>query len=374
MSQPRPTWPESRTAGPERIGTVAVLYGGRSDEREISLASGRAVLEALVPPPQAEDDGRGPTTILGVEIGTDGRWKVGGRSLPPHEALAALREIDVFFLALHGGEGEGGAIQGLLTCANRRFTGSGLGASSLCLDKQASRIAAWAAGVRTAPGVCVDRRAFERERRGLLRRVQGLSPVGWILKARHGGSSVGIQRVLRDEVGGSVDARLSDGIDAILADGDDVLVEACVEGIEVTSAILGNRGEELCSLTPVEIRPHEGRFFDYEEKYSPAGATELCPPESLPAMTNERVRALGLRLHHHLGCDGYSRVDFIVPGDRDSGRFGEPVFLESNTLPGLTPRSLFPLAARTDGLGFRDLCLEILHAALRRDPGPEASQ
>lgn len=365
---------DSPTANPtgrkERVGTVAVLFGGRSEEREVSLETGRAVLDALLPPPAEKDDGRGPTTTVGVEVESDGRWKVGGRSLPPHEALAALEDIDLFFLALHGGEGEGGAIQGLLSCADRRFTGSGHGASALCLDKQASRTAAWAAGVRTAPGVCVDRRAFDREQQGILRRIQGLSPVGWILKARHGGSSVGIQRVLRNEVAGSVERRLAEGIDGILAAGDDVLVEACVEGIEVTSAILGNRGEELRSLTPVEIRPHEGRFFDYEEKYSPTGATELCPPESLPAMTNERIRALGLRLHHHLGCDGYSRVDFIVPGDRASGRFGEPVFLESNTLPGLTPRSLFPLAAQTDGIDFRGLCLEILDAAVRKASKP----
>ncbi len=154
---------------------------------------------------------------------------------------------------------------------------------------------------------------------------------------------------------------LSPAIQRALATGDRALIERRILGTEATCGVIGNSRGELRALTPVEIVPHAGRFFDWEEKYSAGGAIENCPPKTIDAEGCSRVRELALRAHRATGCDGYSRSDFIVPA-----RGGEPVFLEVNTLPGMTSRSLLPLAARADGLSFRDLCLEILALAVER--------
>lgn len=350
MTSPATLDPASRRAPepapPLARCTVAVVHGGRSGERAVSLETGRAVLAAL----SDAGDGRGPRRVLGVEVGPDGRWCVGERWLDPLRAVAALEDVDLFFLGLHGGEGEGGGLQGLLSTAGRRFTGSHLAASAVCLDKVFARELFAAAGGRVAPGVLVARgEAVPRE---LPRGLGGEPAAAWFVKPRRGGSSV-------DTACAASRGELERAVAAVHAAGDDALVETRLEAVEATCAVLGNRGDELVALTPLEIRPHAGRFFDYEEKYSPAGALELCPPESLDAAACARLAELARRAHRALGCDGYSRSDFLVP---DGGR-GEPVFLETNTLPGLTPRSLVPQAAAHDGLDFRSLCLRILELA-----------
>lgn len=343
---------DARSAGTAAAGqlaaaSVAVLVGGRSSEREVSLTSGRSIVEAL----ESSSDGRGPRRVRTAEVTAGGAWRVDGREGSPASALEALADVDVFFLGLHGGEGEGGIVQGLLRSCDRAFTGSDVDASALCLDKTTSRIVAGAHGLHTARGVTLapgdevpaDVRAW---------------PTGWVVKPRRGGSSVGV-RVVRDA------ADLEAAAHAATRDGDDVLLEALVPGTEATCAVVGNPGTGLRALPVIEIRPHAGRFFDYEEKYSEGGATELCPPETLDEATCERIRSASLTAYRALGCAGYARADWMVPADG-----GAPVFLEMNTLPGFTPRSLVPLAARVAGQDFRDLCLEILALgiAARRTP------
>ena len=132
-----------------------------------------------------------------------------------------------------------------------------------------------------------------------------------------------------------------------------------------TVPVLGEPDGGVRALTPVEIVPKAGRFFDYEEKYSAGGATEHCPPKSLDDATCAILRELGERAHEAAGCEGYSRVDFIVPQLED-GRQGPPVALEINTLPGMTSRSLLPMSAAHAGLSFRALCLRLLELALQR--------
>lgn len=332
---------------------VAVLLGGRSSEREVSLISGRALVDALTPPP---GDERGPRAVRAIEIEADGRWRVGDRSLAPPAALAALDDVDVFVLGLHGGEGEGGVLQGLLRTAGKAFTGADVASSALCLDKTNARLVAEAHGLRTARAVALTPEGYAELRDVILAELVSWAD-GWVAKQRHGGSSLGME-VVRE-----ADA-LPAALDRVVALGDDVLVEELVDGIEATVAVLGNPEQGLRVLPVVEIRPKDGRWFDYEEKYSESGAVELCPPESLDAEACERLQERALRAYRALGCEGYARVDFLVPED------GEPVFLEANTLPGFTPRSLLPRAAQADGLDFRALCLELVRLALapRRAP------
>lgn len=328
------------------VADLVVLYGGRSSEREVSLTSGRAVLETF------RGDSR--TRLHAVEIACDGRWLVEGRSLAPSEAIRALPEDALFFLGLHGGAGEDGTIQGFLELCARRYTGSGVAASALCMDKQRTRLVLAAEGIATAPGALVRRGEAPDAP------LRALAAAGAFVKPNRGGSSVGTSFVAKE-------GDLAVAIERVHADGDDALVEARVRGVETTCAVLGNRGDALRPLPPVEIRPRANAFFDYREKYDAAGALELCPPESISAAASERLRELAARAHRAAGCDGYSRTDFIVPVEE--GVEGEPVALEINTLPGLTPRSLSPLAASRVGMDFRAFCSEIVRLALRAERG-----
>jgi D-alanine-D-alanine ligase len=268
----------------------------------------------------------------------------------------------VFFLGLHGSPGEDGTIQGLLESCGRAYTGSGVRASALCMDKQALRLLASEAGARVAPGVCASRRAWDASAPAITDRILSLSRAGdsearWVVKPRSGGSSVETRVV-------GAGRELGAAVEAALAVDEHVLIEAFVPGVEVSCGVLGNADEPLRALPPIEIRPADGRFFDYQQKYDADGATELCPAPSLDEAADRRVRALAVLAHEAGGCDGYSRVDFIVPPG------GDPVLLEVNTLPGLTERSLLPQEAAAEGTSYRDLCLFILERALSRRSRP----
>ena len=330
-----------------RASTVAVLLGGRSSEREVSLRSGNAVLRALA--------GGSVERVLALEIEPDGRWKFEGRSLSALEALAAVPRGTLFFLALHGGEGEDGSIQGLLGTQGFRHTGSGVGASALCMDKQHTRAVLAAEGLRVARGRLVRPLEWRAARASVLAEIAAFGGQGCVVKPNRGGSSVDTFVV--------EDARqLEPRITRVLETGDLALVEERIQGIETTCAVLGNATGELRALTPVEIVPKPGRFFDYKEKYDAQGAQEFCPPRSITEALVHELEALALRAHRATGCDGYSRTDFFVPAE------GAPVVLEVNTLPGLTDRSLLPLSAARHGFSFEELCLEILALALERNP------
>lgn len=339
--------------------TVAVLCGGRSSEREISLRSGDAVLEALR---QSEGGsrGRGPARCVRVEIDAAGEWIVDGVRRSAAESIGSLPENTIYFLGLHGGEGENGAVQGMLETCARRYTGSGVAASSLCMDKHATRLVLDEIDLQVAPAKLLDRRSWESKRAQHLRDIRAISDDGWVVKPNSGGSSVATSVVLQHEA-------LPAAIEKALATGDRALVERRILGTEATCAVLGNAGGDLDALMPVEILPHAGRFFDWEEKYSATGAEENCPPRTLAPAICARLRDLAVRAHAAAGCDGYSRTDFIVP---EGG--GDPVVLEINTLPGLTSRSLVPKAAAEASLSFRDLCLLILALAVEKHAGKAA--
>jgi D-alanine-D-alanine ligase len=261
----------------------------------------------------------------------------------------------VFLLALHGGEGEGGVVQGLLEAAGRAYSGAGVAASALCLDKHHTRLVLADAGLAVAPGHLVRPVAWRRDPEAELERLRGLGRAGWFVKPNRGGSSLGVTRVDQPE-------QLAVAIERVLAAGDAALVEARMLGVEATCGVLGNRGTALRALPPVEIRPRGTAFFDYSEKYSAAGALELCPPEGLGAATVARLQEAALLAHEVTGCDGVSRTDFIVPAE------GGPVLaLEVNTLPGMTARALVPRSAAVMGLDFPALCLELIRLALEAE-------
>jgi D-alanine-D-alanine ligase len=220
------------------------------------------------------------------------------------------------------------------------------------MDKAATRGLAQSNGLRVAAGRVISKQAFAQDRAFELERARALAQEssGWVAKPRRGGSSVNTHVVFDA-------SRLEASIASILAAGDDALVEARIAGVEVSCGVLEQPGGSARALPCIEIQPDKGRFFDYEQKYSSEGARELCPAASLTPAQEKRLRESALFLHSLCGCAGYSRSDFIVPHS------GDPVLLEINTLPGLTPRSLLPQEAAASGVSYDELCLTIVEAA-----------
>ena len=321
-----------------RSRTVVLLVGGTSTERAVSLESGRALRSALEALRAAGRIGG----LREVEIAEDGAWLEAGERHPALGCPGLKSDEVVVLLGLHGGEGEDGTLQGALRQLGLPHTGSGVAASALGMDKWTSRLVVEAAGLRVAPG-------WLASPGGPTVAAEGAGP--WFVKPRRGGSSVATTRV--DSA-----TDLEPAIEAVAATGDQALVEGAVEGVELTVGVLEDPDGTPEALPLVEIVPRAGRFFDFEEKYSAEGAREVCPPESLTPDQCARTAQLGLRAYEALGCRGYARVDFILPPE------GEAVFLEVNTLPGFTPRSLLPQAAAAAGLGFEDLVERVLQRAL----------
>ncbi|MBI3269961.1 MAG: D-alanine--D-alanine ligase [Planctomycetes bacterium] len=298
---------------------VAVLMGGFSSEREISLRSGAAVADAL--------RSRG-FTVLPVDV----------RDERVEELAPGC--CDAAFVALHGRFGEDGGIQTLCEARELPYTGSGPRASRLALDKVQAKELFVAAGLSTSPWrVCPASEGCERARAGLA--SLGL-PV--VVKPRAEGSSVGVSIV-----------REAAALDAALTEawrfGPDALVERFVAGAELTVGILGER-----ALPLVELRPRR-EFFDYQAKYQDTRTEYVVAPPLDPEATR-RVQEAGLGAHRALGCKGFSRVDVMLPAT------GEPMLLEVNTIPGMTERSLFPKAARAAGISFAELCDRLVQEAL----------
>ncbi len=297
------------------FGRVAVLYGGKSAEREVSLNTGKAVLGALLE--------------RGVEATG---WDPAERSLSD---LAAAG-FDRVWIALHGPGGEDGAIQGALQWLGLPYTGSGVMASALAMDKVRSKRVFDAAGIPTPDYAIVRSRSHA---------VLAAEEFGYplILKPSCQGSSVGMTKVFDpDELNAAVDLAL--GYDGL------AIVERCVIGDEYTVAVL--QGEALPSIRIETPRV----FYDYQAKYESDRTLYHCPGTS-SATIEQQYATLALAAFAELGCSGWGRVDFMAGGD------GQPLVLEVNTVPGMTSHSLVPMAAKASGIDFQDLCWRILETS-----------
>jgi D-alanine-D-alanine ligase len=298
-------------------GRIGVLMGGLSSEREVSLESGAGVVAAL--------RARGHD-VVGID------WDEGA-SLPGE---LIENDVAVVWNALHGTFGEDGAVQGLLTCMRIPYTGSGILASSLAMDKIASKRIFTAAGVPTPRCVIVPRDA---DLHPLLADVAPPLAVKPALE----GSSVGVSIVFER-------AEIEPAVALARAHRGATLVEDYIAGAEINVAILGDD-----VLGSVEIRPARG-FYDYEAKYKRDDTQYLVPPP-VDEDVLARVEAVALVAHRALGCRGHSRVDLRV------SPAGEPFVLEVNTLPGMTSHSLVPKIAAYRGMSYAELCERILATA-----------
>ena len=328
---------------------IAVLFGGDSMERDVSIASASQVVGALRSRGHeviSFDSGRGRLS------GPDEQRLFAGRidRLPPEKDAVAslptvvsapdLADVDLVFLALHGGSGEDGTVQALLDLAGVPYTGSGRLGSAVGWDKDVAKRLFLAAGVPTPDWLMAPQTADVVEHR-----------IGFplIVKPNGQGSTVGLTLVKSK-------SELDDAIKLAASFDDAVMIERYVPGRELTVGILEDR-----ALAVGEIIPKTGPIFDYAAKYQAGGAEEIFPAQLTPEQT-ARAQDLALRVHRALKLDVYSRVDFRM--DPDGGLW----CLEVNTLPGLTSGSLLPRAAAAVGISFPELCERICRGALARRP------
>ncbi len=326
---------------------IAVLFGGDSMERDVSIASASQVVGALRSRGHevvAYDSGRGRLTaadeqrVFAAQIDRAPPDQRSVTSLPTVVSAPDLADVDVVFLAMHGGTGEDGTVQALLDLAEKPYTGSGKLGSALGWDKDIAKRLFLAAGVPTPDWVMAPvPNDVVAARLGF--------PM--IVKPNGQGSTVGLTLVQKPA---ELDAAV-----ALAGKFDrEVMLERYIAGRELTVGILDDE-----PLAVGEIIPATGPIFDYAAKYQAGGAEEIFPAK-LTAEQTARAQDLALRVHRALKLDTYSRVDFRM--DADGGLW----CLEVNTLPGLTAASLLPRAAAAVGIGFPELCERICRAALSR--------
>jgi D-alanine-D-alanine ligase len=316
--------------------TIGVLMGGGSSEREVSLRSGTAIYKTLK---------SARYNAAAIDAGKD-----------LCEVLKKKR-IDLAFIALHGGHGENGAVQGMLEIMGIPYTGSGILASALAMDKEASKKAFLYNEVPVPPF-----RIIKSEDRGVkkvatphARKAAVASSLfapyssasfrlPWVVKPAAEGSSVGVEIVRKS-------AEFPKSLAKAFSYGDRVVIEKYIEGKEVQIGILNDR-----VLGGVEVRPSL-EFYNYEAKYT-SGLTEYIFPPQLDRKTYRKVEEAALTAHRALGCSGATRVDLIVDSSSN------PYVLEVNTIPGMTETSLLPKIAADAGIDFLSLLEEILGGAL----------
>jgi len=302
------------------LGKVGVLFGGRSAEREISLMSGKGVLQAL------------------LSKGVDAHpFDTAERSV----AELAAEKFDRVFIALHGRYGEDGSLQGVLEQLNIPYTGSGVMASAIAMDKIFTK-RIWQTYGLTTPVYAVLTAQTE------LRRVPDELGLPLIIKPPHEGSTIGITKVV-----GYSDMQEAY---ALAAQFDEVvLAEEFIEGRELTVAILG-KGEQAYALPITEIVAPDGNY-DYQNKYFTDDTKYICPAVLEEDLTDS-IRKMAVDAYRALDCEGWARVDVLL---RKSDN--KPFLIEINTSPGMTGHSLVPMAAKAVGISYEDLCVEILKTA-----------
>ncbi|ABM93426.1 MULTISPECIES: D-alanine--D-alanine ligase [Methylibium] len=314
----------SATPDPRSFGKVAVLMGGTSAERDISLMSGGGVLKAL------QDAG------------------VDAHAFDPkdHELVELRRQgFQRCFIALHGRHGEDGTVQGALELLRIPYTGSGVMASAIAMDKIMTKRVWLAEGLPTPRYV---RLAPDEQTPERVRGVPDDLGLPLIVKPPREGSSIGVTKVLGY-------SQMQDAVALSARHDPDVLCEEFIDGAEVTCPVLGE-GANARALPVIRIVPPEAGY-DYQNKYFTDEVKYLCP-SGLPADEEAEIQRIVLAAYRALGCRGWGRADLMI---RASDR--KPFLLEMNTSPGMTGHSLVPMSAKAAGLGYEQLCLHILQGA-----------
>ena len=343
---------------------VLVLMGGKSPEYKISLITGKEIVKNLdrkkyeVFPVVISRDGQEWRLIsvsnllkLDISLNADRKEKdlvftPAGKRIQNIKRIG--KEIDLVFIAMHGPYGEDGTIQGMLELSGIPYTGSGVLASALGMDKIMFRKILLNEGIAVPRFVVIEKgKNFNGKELDRIHSKLGEPP--YFIKPYNQGSSVGNSIVRKRK-------ELPEALELAFKYSDKALVDEYVKGIEVTCGIIGNDNPQALPL--VEIVPQKGKFFDYESKYTESGADEIVPAR-ISSQLSKKVQRIAIDVYKAIGAKGFSRVDFILKEDE------YPIVLEINTIPGLTPVSLFPKAAKAAGLSYSSLLDKIISYALK---------
>ena len=331
--------------------------GGPSPEYRVSLKTGQIIVKNLNP---------SKYNAVPIVISPSSHWyhwddahndpEFWDKQEPNKKGIGASIDhmlfetgTEIVFVAMHGAYGEDGTVQGLLEALDVPYTGSGIVASALGMDKEKSRQIFRQRGLQTPPTVRCLYKAWQEDSKSVKDRI--LNEIGYpcVVKPNNLGSSLGVNIIHEPE-------ELEECFERSFEFSDTLLVEKFLKGTEVTCAILGNpRSAEPLVLPPIEIIP-EGEFFDYQNKYTPGRAMELIPAR-ISKTAEERVMAAAVEAHSALGCAGMSRTDMILVDD-------VPMVLEINTIPGMTEVSLYPQSAKAVGIDFPSLLDRIIDNAM----------
>ncbi|MEE8432178.1 MAG: D-alanine--D-alanine ligase [Candidatus Desulfatibia sp.] len=303
--------------------SIALLSGGISSERDVSIASGNQVYETL---------DRDKYEVIRYDPKTD---------LP--QLVADAAGIDAALIILHGPYGEDGTVQGLLDLLGIPYQGSGVLGSAISMNKLVSKQLYKNAGIPVAPDM-----TFKSIDMIETRAVVDQLGMPLVIKPVTSGSSIGLSIVKSEDA-------LNDALEKAFAEDHEVLIESYIKGVELTGGVLGN--DDLLALPIIEIIPGEDfEFFDYTAKYTPGATQEICPARIDEAMT-QKAQTYAKKAHRALCCKGYSRTDMILSD-------GQIYVLETNTIPGMTPTSLLPQAAGVAGIDFSRLLDKLIEFSL----------
>ncbi len=296
---------------------IAVLYGGVSGEREVSLASGKGIIEAL------KENGH---DVIGIDF-------------HPEQLLEIINlNVDLVFIGLHGKYGEDGRIQGLLDMLGIPYVGSGVSASALAMDKAKAKLFFASHQIPVAKSELYQV-TEDVSIQDIAENVLATWTAPFVIKPNKEGSTLGLTIVTNA-------AEINEAIHKAFESDNEVLVEDYIKGRELTVPVLGAIGREK-ALPVIEIIP-KNELYDYESKYAPGGSEHIVPAR-LDADITAKIQAYAVEAHQVLGCETYSRVDFLLTEENI------PFILEVNTLPGMTPTSLFPDAAKAIDLSYNEM-------------------
>ncbi|MFZ5910901.1 MAG: D-alanine--D-alanine ligase family protein [Chloroflexota bacterium] len=348
---------------------IAILFGGRSGEHEVSLMSARSVLSVL-------DPAKYEVTQVGITL--DGRWFTGADAIgalekgsteglehvilspdPSERGLYVLRntnyvkltDIDVFFPVMHGTYSEDGTMQGLLEMADVAYVGAGVTGSAVGMDKAVFKEVMTANGIPVVETLLVLRREIEQDMDSVIRRAEAMSAYPFFTKPANLGSSVGVTKCNNR-------SDLQEGLFEAAAYDRRILIQRGIQNArEIEVSVLGN--DDPQASVPGEVLPSR-EFYSYESKYVD-GTSGLVIPAPLPAETSERIRALAVRAYKLIDCAGMARVDFFVEKETNT------IYLnEVNTLPGFTKISMYPKLWEASGLPYPRLVDRLIELALER--------
>lgn len=303
---------------------IAVLYGGISGEREVSLSSGKGIVEAL-------------------KLNNHEVIEIDFHPKRLNEIIEL--DVDLVFIGLHGKHGEDGRIQGMLDMLEIPYVGSGVLASSLAMDKNRAKQIFQKGDIPVAKSEAF-RVTNETNIKSLAEEINQKFSAPFVIKPNSEGSTLGLTIVKAEN-------QVIDAIEKAMQSDDVILVEDFIEGRELTVSILGSIGKEK-AMPIIEIIP-KNDHYDYESKYTAGGSEHIVPAKITDEIT-KKIQSYAIKAHQLLGCKTYSRVDFILTKDNI------PMILEVNTLPGMTPTSLFPDAAKAMGMDYKTMiekCIEL---------------